>query len=102
MLRRIRVNSDYRIVTDEQLKKALYYRLKNKKYIRVHWGGTSEAPTLLEDGRIEGEGRIGGRELAKKGYYKDFDTWYEESILYNEKRIDLSLENAERLGDKVL
>lgn len=85
-----RINGEDRYTTVENLKKLLLENMKKKKQVRVYWENCSESARLLKDGTIKALGRLGGRDWKKHVVYKDFDNWFEESII-KENSIDIKL-----------
>lgn len=91
-LRKIKWNNKEMDLSDSLIRTILQQHLERHLDIRIHWGGTSESAELLEDGRIRAKGRVGGRDWYKFTYYKDFEMWYEESVLHDEDNIDITLQ----------
>lgn len=91
-IRKIRWNNKLMDVPESTLRTILQQHLKRHLDIRIHWGGTSESAELLEDGRIQALGRMGGWEWNEFTYYEDFETWFQKSVLHDEDNIDITLQ----------
>jgi hypothetical protein len=85
-----RINGEERYTTVENLKKLLLENMKKKRQVRVYWKNCSESARLLKDGTIKALGRLGGRDWKEHVMYKNFDNWFEESII-KENSIDIEL-----------
>lgn len=85
-----RINGKEKYITVEDLKKLLLKNMKKRKQVRIYWNNCSESARLLKDGTIKALGRLGGRDWKKHVIYKDFDNWFDESII-KENTIDIKL-----------
>lgn len=83
-----KINGEEKYISEEDLKRSLLEHMGKGKKVRVYWERCSENAKLLPDGTIKALGRIGGYDWHKHIIYKDFNNWFEESII-KERALDI-------------
>ncbi len=78
-------NGEAQLLSDEELKAILLKHLQHSS-VRIYWRGSSECAKMLKNGKVQGTGRLGGREMAEKETYENFEAWYKESVLLSSEK----------------